>query len=74
MLTTERKAALLRDAVLNRLPRPHGDPVTSADEEAAFLAQHQDDIEGLMAQLLAAVNAKAVELATGRKLFPRRGR
>ncbi len=73
MLTTERKAALLRDAVLTRLPRPDG-AATPTDEETALIAERLDDIEGLVAQLLAAVNAKAVELATGRKLFPRRGR
>lgn len=74
MLTTDRKATLLRDAVLTRLPLPYGNPAPLTDEEAGFVAQHHDAIGGLIAQLLAAVNAKAVEVATGRKLFPRCGR
>ncbi|GEM_PF-5785308 len=72
MISTTRKAEVIRNAVLSRLPRPDGAGLALTDEEAAFLEQHGEHVDALAARIVTAVEAGAAEIATGRRLWPGR--
>ena len=72
MISINRKAEIIRNTVLTRLPRFDGEGFALTDEEAGFLSQHSESVDGVVARIMTAIDAAAAEIVTGRRLWPGR--